>query len=472
MILVVVEFVVVVADMEEVGVVDVEEGLLHFADVDLAGDHLLEDAAVGKVALEESADDLAVLVDDLFVDVAFAVGLDFDGLVLGVGVDVAQGHGGDVEEAHGGFTCEEVGHLLGDAAHVGGGDHAFLDGHGPDGRESGDVAGAVDVGVVGPAGGVVDQAEAGQLEAGILEEFDVGANACSDDEEVAGNDGAVAEDDSGDLMFVIDLDFIDADAVVLFNAAGVEGVDVGFGGFGVELFVEEPACEVAEDDFDAQFQEAGGAVDADQAGAQDNDVLFGFCDFLEDFDVVYVAEADHVGGAQHVFDGREEGVGAGGDEELVIALAAAVVQEDFFCGSVEADCLDALFPVDFVEGLKVFFDKAQALQRAFSCQVFVQNAAGVDVLVLGDQDDLGVFVVFTEFSYSVDARCGGSDDYVLFHSLTSSSVMACMGHFSTHMGLAVLPSGLLWTHMLHFMISRKWMLSGFRMPKGQDITHM
>ena len=45
--------------MEEVGVVDVEEGLLHFADVDLAGDHLLEDAAVGEVALKESADDLA-----------------------------------------------------------------------------------------------------------------------------------------------------------------------------------------------------------------------------------------------------------------------------------------------------------------------------------------------------------------------------------------------------------------------------
>ena len=165
-------------------------------------------------------------------------------------------------------------------------------------------------------------------------------------------------------------------------------------------------------------------------------------------------------------------MGAGGDEELVIALACAVVEDDFLGRPVEADCLDSLFPVDPVEGLKVFFYEAEALDGALSGQVFVQDAAGVDIFVLGDQDDLGVFVVFAQFAYSVDARCGGSDDYILFHSLTSSSVMACMGHFSTHMGLAVLPSGLLWTHMLHFMISRKWMLSGFRMPKGQDITHM
>ena len=75
---------------------------------------------------------------------------------------------------------------------------------------------AVDVGIVGLAGRVVDQAEAGQLEAGILEEFDVGADACGDDKEVAGDDGAVAEDDSGDLVLVIDLDFVDADTVVLF----------------------------------------------------------------------------------------------------------------------------------------------------------------------------------------------------------------------------------------------------------------
>ena len=283
--------------MEEVGVVDVEEGLLHFADVDLAGNHLLEDAAVGEVALEEGADDLAVLVDDLLVDVTFAVGLDFDGIVLGVGVDVAQGHGGDVQEAHGGFAGEEVGHLLGDAAHVGGGDHAFLDGYGPDRGQSGDVACAIDIGIVGLAGRVVDEAEAGQLEAGILEEFDVGADACGDDEEVAGDDGAVAEDDSGNLVLVVNLDFVDADAVVLFYAAGIKGVDVGLGCFGVELFVEEPAGEVAEDDFDAEFKEAGGAVDADQAGSQDDDVLFGLGNFFEDFYVVDVAEADHVGGA-------------------------------------------------------------------------------------------------------------------------------------------------------------------------------
>ena len=382
-------------------------------------------------------------MDDLLVDVTFAVGLDFDGPVLGVGVDVAQGHGGDVEKAHGGFAGEEVGHLLGDAAHVGGGDHAFFDGYGPDGRKTGYVAGAVDVRVVGLAGRAIDESEAGQFEAGILEEFDVGADACGDDEEVAGDDGAVAEDDSGDLVLVIDLYFVDADAVMLFYAAGIKGVDVSPGCFGIELFVEKPACKVAEDDFDTELEEAGGAVDADQTGTKDDYVLFSLCNFFEDFNVVDVAEADHVGGTLHVFDRGEEGVGAGGDEELVIALTGAVVKDDFLCRSIEAYCLDALFPVDSVKSLEVFFYEAEALDGALSGQVFVQDAAGINIFVFGDQDDLGVFIVFSQFAYSVDARCGGSDNYIFFHSLTSSSVMACMGHFSTHMGLAVLPSGLL-----------------------------
>ncbi len=97
--------------MEKVRIIDLEQRLFDLGHIDLPGDHLLQDAAVSQVSLQERTDDPAFLMDDLLVDVTFAVGLDFDGPVLGVGVDVAQGHGGDVEKAHGGFAGEEVGHL-------------------------------------------------------------------------------------------------------------------------------------------------------------------------------------------------------------------------------------------------------------------------------------------------------------------------------------------------------------------------
>ena len=202
---------------------------------------------------------------DLLVDVSLAVGFDLDGLIRGIGVDIAQGHGGNVKEAHGGLAGKEVRHLLFDARHIGSRDHSLFDGDRPDGAQAGDVTGAVNIRVIGPARLIIDKTCAGQLEAGILQEFDIGAHAGGDDEEVAGDHGAIAENDRGDLMLFIDLHFIDADSVVLFHAACRKGVDIGFGSFRVQLFVEEPAREITEDDFDAELKEAGGAVDADQA---------------------------------------------------------------------------------------------------------------------------------------------------------------------------------------------------------------
>ena len=112
-------------------------------------------------------------------------------------------------------------------------------------------------------------------------------------------------------------------------------------------------------------------------------------------------------------------MGAGGDEELVIALAGAVVKDDFLGRPVEADCLDALFPVDPVEGLEVFFDEAETLDGALSGQVFVKDAAGIDIFIFGDQHDLTVFIEPAQLPDRVDAGRGGADDDILFTHTTS-----------------------------------------------------
>ena len=140
--------------------------------------------------------------------------------------------------------------------------------------------------------------------------------------------------------------------------------------------------------------------------------------FLEDFDIVDVAEADHIGGAEHILDRREEGVGAGRDQELVIADSLIAVQDHFFLLSVKTDRLSAFHPVDLVQRLEIFFNKAKALNTSLAGQILVENAAGVDILVLGDQNDLTLLVQSAQLSDGVDARCGRTDDNILHISFS------------------------------------------------------
>ena len=58
--------------MEKVRIIDLEQRLFDLGHIDLPGDHLLQDAAVSQVSLQERTDDPAFLMDDLLVDVAFA----------------------------------------------------------------------------------------------------------------------------------------------------------------------------------------------------------------------------------------------------------------------------------------------------------------------------------------------------------------------------------------------------------------
>ena len=156
-------------------------------------------------------------------------------------------------------------------------------------------------------------------------------------------------------------------------------------------------------------------------------------------------------------------MGAGGDEQLVIALAQASFQQHLFGFTVQAHGGYAPEPLYAIGGGEVRPGKVQPLQAPLFGEVLVENAAGIDMVILGDQRDLPVPVQPPQLAHGVDAR-GGSAEYHVFHACTSTSVMACMGHFSTHMGLGVTPSSLRWTHMLHFMISFCRMLSYFRIP--------
>ena len=214
-------------------------------------------------------------------------------------------------------------------------------------------------------------------------------------------------------MFVINRHFVDANAIVLLNAVRRKCVDIGLCRFLIELLIEKPAGEVAQDDLDAQFQKTCRAVNADKTGAEDHDILFGLRHFLENLDVVDVAESDHVRRTEHILDRREESMGAGRDQELVVGNSLVSVQDHFLLLPVEADRLSALHPVDFIERFKIFLDKTQSLDRSLSCQILVKNAAGVYVLVLGDQDDLTLLVKSAQLPDGVDTRRGGTDDNIL-----------------------------------------------------------
>ena len=214
----------------------------------------------------------------------------------------------DAQKAHGGLACEEIRHLLVVSRHIGGGYHAFLDRHRPDGAQSRDVSGAEHVRVGGPAVFIVDKTEPGQFQAGILEEFDVGTDAGGDNEEIAGKHCPVAERDLIDLTVLADTDFIDSHAVVLFDALCPEGVDIGPGRPLVQLFVEEPAGKVYEGHLDTHVKEAGRAVNADEAGSQHHDVLSLLRDLLQDFNVVDIAEADIVLSFRQALYGRDKGM--------------------------------------------------------------------------------------------------------------------------------------------------------------------
>ena len=85
--------------MEEVGIIDLKQRLFDPGHVDLPGDHLLQDAAVSQISLQQGADDDTVLGYHLFIDPVLVIGID-SVAVIGRRHN-AQGHRVDAQKAHG-----------------------------------------------------------------------------------------------------------------------------------------------------------------------------------------------------------------------------------------------------------------------------------------------------------------------------------------------------------------------------------
>ena len=123
--------------------------------------------------------------------------------------------------------------------------------------------------------------------------------------------------------------------------------------------------------------------------------------------------------AKEFFDRVLSSIGAKKEECIVIGDSLITVKDHFLFLSVEADRLPALHPVDFVESLEILLNKTKALNSSLSGQILVKDAAGIDVLVLGDQYDLTFFIEPAQFSDRIDAGRGGADDDIFFTHTTS-----------------------------------------------------
>ncbi len=187
---------------------------------------------------------------------------------------------------------------------------------------------------------------------------------------------------------------------MLFHTLGRKGIDVGLGCPLVQLLVEQPAGKVTQGYLDTQLQETGGTVDSYQAGAQyyhlflpaGGQHILGH--LLQDLDVIDITEADHILGPGHILDRREEGVGPGGNQQLVVGHGLSLVQKKLFILPVKANNLHALHPLNLVEVFKVCLHKAESFKGSLPGQVLMEYTAGINVFILGDQNDLTLLISF------------------------------------------------------------------------------
>ena len=146
-------------------------------------------------------------------------------------------------------------------------------------------------------------------------------------------------------------------------------------------------------------------------------------------------------------DGRDEEPGAGGDEQLVIGDIVPIAVADLLG-----------LGVDFADGLagnvinvlllkEVRVHEVDALDGPLVAQEFVEHAAGVDVLVNGNDRNDVVGAELPEDLGGADAGGAGADDDKSLHGHTSLTSMAFLGQERTQAG----PSSRCWQKS-HFTI--------------------
>ena len=98
-------------------------------------------------------------------------------------------------------------------------------------------------------------------------------------------------------------------------------------------------------------------------------------------------------------------MGACGHQQFVIAKFLVPVQDQDMVRGPQSDGFPAPHPFHVIDLIKIRFGEIEPLQRPLPRQVLMQDASGIDMFILGNEDDLPLFVVFAKLSDGVDT-CG------------------------------------------------------------------
>ena len=290
-------------------------------------------AAIRRVAIEHGADDAVVLHDHALVDAARGIAQD-DVLAPVAAREIAGGkdvEAGDLELGR----CDRapvaamlVGEAVGEAA-----------AHVPQGRDQ-----AIDIAVmfdtfadrqhIRVAGYhmIVDLDAASDVQARFLRQRGRRANADRHHDEAGGNVAAVLQAHALDLALAVYFSGV---------GPGQDGLAACFqGGLEqparrlVELPLHQRVHEVDNRDLHAAQGQAMRGFEAQQAAPDDHGVATGIGRREHGVDVLHVAEADDAG---QILAGHrdDEGIGARGDQQLVIADGAAALASDGLGGAID-----------------------------------------------------------------------------------------------------------------------------------------
>ena len=313
-----------------------QHGLAEGGDVGVLAQQLEVPGAVDGIAVEHGALHAVVLDDQLLVDAAGRVAQD-EFLAVRAAVEVAgreQVDAGDLElgarhralvaadavlrEVAGtdlGLLPQRRDQAVADAAVL----HAFAD--------------RVHARVVG-LHRVVDDDAALAVDAGLLRELDVRADADGHDDDVGRHFEAVLEAHAADLVVTEDRGGVRAHQEA--QAALLQGLAQHVGRERVELALHQRVEHVHDRDLQALLHQAVGGFETEQAATDDDGVLAGLRGVQHRIDILDVTEADD---ARQVIarQRQDERIGTGGDQQAVVFHRRAVGSAHFAPAAVDLD---------------------------------------------------------------------------------------------------------------------------------------
>ena len=281
-----------------------------------------------------------------------------------------------------------------------------------------------------------------------LGQLDPGPDPGGHDDEVAGDVLPGGHDDLGDVSRLVHHGVGGAGAQEEAAALVLKHLLVHPGGVVIGLQGHDPVGHLRDGHLRPPVAQGRGGVQTHQTGAHDKHPLAPGQGPVDLQRVAEIPETEDVGGLPEVGDGGDEEPRAGGDEELVVGGGEALAEPDGLFRRV-----DPVHPLagdvdDVVLVKEVLPDKADAGDVPLPAQELVEHAAGVDVLVDGDDGDHRLGLEVPQHLGGGDAGGAGADNDVTLHfPYTSLTSMAFLGQARTQAG----PSSR-WTQKSHLII--------------------